>query len=139
MTTFYAFLNTIPDFGGRVYRSTFPGTTPPATPYAIIEDRQGPVSGAYYGGSDLMTVFPCVTLYVKPGPAQGPGDAVQALMALALKVQAARYSVDTHSDGITPFVTGSLNRAGEFPPLADGNVRGQAYLTLRFQAQLLRQ
>lgn len=138
MTTFYAFLNGVPELGGRVYRGLAPGTSPPPTPYAIIEDRQGPVSNPYFNGTDILEVFPTVTLYTKPGLNQTPDSAVQELMLLASKVQMARYSVDTHSDGITSYLVGSVNRAGEFPPMNDGSVSGQYYLTVRFVAQMLR-
>jgi hypothetical protein len=134
-TTLYAYVNAFPELAGRVFRMIAPKL--PDTPYAVLETRQGPVRPCY-GGVDIVTVFPCVTLYTKPLVGQNSGDAEQALLTLAGKIQSGYRQIDTHMDGATPFFIGSVARAGEFPPLADGEVPGQVYLTVRFLAQFLR-
>lgn len=136
MTTLFACVNALPELTGRVFRLVSPKL--PDTPYAIVETRQGPPR-PYYSGSDIVTVYPCVTLYAKPLSGQTSGDAEEALFLLAGKVQAGYRQIDTHMDGITPFLAGSVTRAGEFPPMPDGEVPGQVYLTVRFSANLLRQ
>lgn len=134
--TLYAALNTIPELTGRIFRGVAPAT--PASPYAILEDRQGGVAQAYYAGADTVIVYPCVTLYSKPTAGQTPADALLALQLLVNKVQQAHHYFDTHSDGVTPYLPGSVNRAGEFPPMVDPATQGQFYVTVRFSALLLR-
>ena len=129
-TTLLGALNGLSDLQQRCYLDTAPSL--PATPFAIAYETMGGLGGTYYGGAALVNVYPSVTLYHKPGSGESVNSARQGLMFLASKVVAAVKAVDTHSDGVTPFITGSFQLQAEFPPMPDKSVQGQLYLTLRF-------
>lgn len=136
MTTLYSFLKAIPELGGRVF---WDGTAPstPATPYALLWDKPGgPVSP--YGKSDVMQLYPCVIVYDKAATNEAPVAARLRLQAIADKLQGAVYAVDTHSDGIKPYLNGSVYRVNEPTPTADSTVAGQSKLFMQFSAQLYR-
>jgi len=136
MSTLLGFCKTIPELGGRCYLDTAPSL--PETPYAIVYDAPGGVGERYYGGADVTTVYPSVTVYHKPAVKEEAALARQQLMAIMTKLQNAHRTVDTHSDGVTPFVRGSVQRASDFAPMPDKTVQGQSYATVRFSAMVYR-
>lgn len=130
--TLFGFLNSLPELKDRVYLDVAPTT--PATPYAIVYDLPGGVDEAYYGQADAVGVYPCVTVYQRPTGTQTPASARVALMALMAKISDAPHNVDTHSDGVTPFLVGSFSRGPEYPPAPDKAVQGQSFATAKFRA-----
>lgn len=134
--TLFGFLNSLPELQGRVYLDVAPST--PATPYCIVFDLPGGVDEAYYGQADVMGVYPCVTVYHKPATGETTATARVALAALMTKISAAPHAVDLHSDGVTPFIPGSVSRATEFPPTPDKAVQGQSFATQKFRATYYR-
>lgn len=135
-TTLLGFCKTITELADRCFLDTAPSV--PATPYCIVWDATGGVQQPFYGGSDLTAVYPSATVYIKPSVGQNTAQARVALMAIMAQLQQAHRYVDTHSDGLTPFVAGSVQRASEFAPMADKSVPGQVFATVRFQALIYR-
>lgn len=134
--TLLGFCNSLPELSGRVYLDTAPAV--PATPYAIVYDAPGGIQQPFYGGSDMTAVYPSVTVYHKPVTGGSAQQARLELMAIMTKLQQAHRSVDTHSDGVTPYAPGSVQRASEFSPMPDKAVQGQLYATVRFVAFIYR-
>lgn len=139
MTTLFGYVNGLPELAGRVSVSAF--SSNPGTPYARLWDAPGGVEQPYYGHGNTMRVNVRVTVYDKPPGADTTGSRAAAqvrLRALLVKVQDARLVVDTHADGVTPFIRGSFQNTGEPAVLDDKDVAGQCYGTVMFTALIHR-
>lgn len=134
--TLYSYAKALPELGGRVYLDVAPST--PQTPYGIVYDVEGGITTPLYGNSDISAVYPSITVYHKPGAGQTSQDARLALTGIMNKLLQAHRSIDTHSDGVTPF-RGSVRRASDYAVKPDSTVPGQYFATLRFHAEYARE
>ena len=136
MVTLYSFCMTIPMFGGRVFMDAAPLGTP--YPLCIAWDVQGGPVRSYTGTSNVTAVYPCLTVYDQPSTTDSPGAPRVRLLAAMDAIRAAKDSINTHSDGITRFVPGSVQAVYESVPSLDQNAAGRYSATMRFAAQLWR-
>lgn len=133
MPTLYGFVHALPQLAGRVFwDGTAPANTP--APYAIVWAKTGGIERAFYRGADAVTVYPCVTVYDRPRTGEQPAAARVRLQAILDALQDAVHELDTHSDGVTPYLPGSVERTGEPAIMADRQVAGQSYFTFQLKA-----
>lgn len=137
MSTLYQLVRAIPDFGGRVYLASTDDNTALATPYAIVDEVEGGPVSSFYGTAALSAVYPEVTVYCKPATGQVPAQAYAQVNALIDVILATLPELTADSAG-RPYTPGSVQRANEPRPLADTNVPGQRFSTIKFQAAVYR-
>lgn len=134
MVTLFSYAREFAQFSNRVFLDAAPGTTPPASPWALCWEKEGGVNTPLHGGSDIMQIYPCLTVYSRPIGTQTPATARAQLVALMKAISDGIHAVDTHFDGITPYVGGSVQRLNHPAPQSDSNNPGGYYATLLLTA-----
>jgi hypothetical protein len=134
--TLYSFARTIPALGGRVFMEAAPVGTP--FPYAVVWSGTGGVTNAYYGTANVFAVYPSVIVYLQEASTDLPGSGHSATLALLSALRAAKDAIDTHSDGVTPFLAGSVHLVIDGSPMLDQNAAGRYSGTLKLSASIYR-
>jgi hypothetical protein len=140
MPTLLDYCKSLPEIGGRASLDIVSGPVAPGTPYALIWDKPEALHTPHYGTGNIMAVAPCVAFYAKPSTAE-PTAAQARLFLMTLLSKVARevpHVVTLDSDGMTPFLNGSVQLAFPSRPLPDKNVSGQYYAMVQFSALIYR-
>lgn len=139
MVTLFSYAREFPELGNRVYLDFTPGTTKPAAPYAIAWEAMGGVEMPLHGSEDVLTAPLRLTVYWKPTGTQTAATARRDLSLLMKRISAGISAIDTHLDGVTPYVSGSVERTGFTPPTPDKNNPEGYYSTLMLTALIHQQ
>ena len=135
-TTLLSFARGIPALGGRVFMQAAPSGT--AFPYAVLWDGTGGVTNAYSGTANVFAVYPSIIVYHQELTTDLPGSGHSATLALLTALRAAKDAINTHSDGVTPFLAGSVQLVIDGTPMLDQNAAGRYSGTLKFSASIYR-
>lgn len=136
MVTLFSLAREFPLLGipPRVYLDFTPSSTAPASPYGLVWEKPGGVEASYYGGADTVRISPCLTVYWKPTGTQTAATIRRDLDLLVREINERRHAVDTHLDGVTPYVDGSFQHVMLTPPTPDKSNPGGYYATLHYTA-----